>query len=610
MSHEYGTDQVRFTLLGSLRRLTFVVKRYRARLVLSQALLALAAVSALLVINQNRVLFDRAIPRGDAGQVIEVAVRMFLLTVVGAVALLGAGALALFFANATAWGIRTELYRQIQRLSFENFDRMRTGVILVRLGADTSNVFTAILFTVMTALLAPFMVLVAIVLLALQSPQFLPIILGVVVVVVLILAVVVPRMFRQFAIRQRSLDAANSTLQENLAGMPVVKAFTAEQVEVAKYAARTDDLRYAASRVTFLGASISPLLVATASLGTLLILRIGGHQVIDRSGSTIGDISAATSYLSILLTPLAAVALLVPILLRGEESARRILEVYDAEPAIGEPVEPIVLDPEEVRGRVEFSRVTFVYRRPDGEPSPPVLRDLDLVIEAGQRIGILGATGSGKTTLAALIPRFYDVQSGSVSIDGVDVRHLSAVDLRRIVGYTLQDGPLFQGDLAFNLTFGDPGASFATMEEAARTAQAHDFVMHLDGTWNAPVSRRGNNFSGGQRQRLSMTRTLVPRPAVLILDDSTSALDAESEARVQEAIPRFSEGATTIYIAQRISAVIDLDRILLLDGGRLAASGAHHELLETSPLYRDIYVSQLGDSDLPPLRTPVEGGGR
>jgi len=250
--------------------------------------------------------------------------------------------------------------------------------------------------------------------------------------------------------------------------------------------------------------------------------------------------------------------------------------------------------PDQIKGKIVFDNVTFAFRRPDGSFDPPALKNINLAIEPGQKVGFLGATGSGKSALVNLIPRFYDVTEGQITIDGVDVRNFPQDNLRQIVGIALQEAVLFQGDLRFNLKFGDPEVEDDVMIGAAKAADSYGFVTNLPEKWDAPVARRGYNFSGGQRQRLSINRALTTKPKIIILDDSTSALDASTEGRVQDAIPDFMHGATTIYVAQRISAVIELDHIYLLEGGEIVAQGNHEELLKSSSLYQEIYESQLG----------------
>jgi len=287
-------------------------------------------------------------------------------------------------------------------------------------------------------------------------------------------------------------------------------------------------------------------------------------------------------------------AIVIPMVLRGDTSAERILEVYDSVSVVQDQPAAQPFDPETVKGHIAFENVSFAFQRPDGTLDPPVLKNINLEIKPGQQVGFLGATGAGKTALVNLVPRFYDVTEGRITIDGVDVRDIPQDNLRQIVGIALQEAVLFKGDMRFNLKFGNPEAEDGVMFNAAKAADSWGFVNHLPEKWDAPVARRGYNFSGGQRQRLSINRALTPEPKILILDDSTSALDASTEGRVQAAIPEFTHGSTTLYVAQRISAVIELDNIVLLQNGEIVAMGNHEELLESSPLYQEIYESQLG----------------
>ena len=296
----------------------------------------------------------------------------------------------------------------------------------------------------------------------------------------------------------------------------------------------------------------------------------------------------------LVLVPLALLAIVIPLVLRGDVSAKRILEAYDAKPTVIDKDVDKSIKLDEIKGHVVFENVTFAFRRPDGKFDPPVLKNINLEIKSGQKIGILGATGAGKTALVNLIPRFYDVTEGRITIDGFDIRDMPKDELRKIVGIALQEAVLFKSNIRFNLKFGEPDAEDQVMFDAAKAADAYDFIMNLPKNWEAPVERRGYNFSGGQRQRLSISRALTAKPKVIILDDSTSALDASTEGRVQEAIPQFMKDSTIIYVAQRISAVIDLDQIYLMANGEIVAKGTHEELLESSSLYQEIYESQLG----------------
>lgn len=573
-----------------VRRVLALYRPYRGRLILSQVLLLLSAVCTLGTAALNAGLVNDGLLAGDTEVILDSGLWMAVLGVAAGLFLAGVAVIAVFFSQGTAYVLRTQAYENVQRYSFGNFDGMRTGNLLVRLNSDISNVANAVLFGVMLLLYAPFMLVVSLGLASLTAPGMVWILIIVAVIVLATAVALIRPMERAYDERQKRLDEVNNSLQENLAGVRVVKAFGREQLETERFDARTDALRRPAAAAAFRVALLTPMMNTVTQLGIALTLAVGGQKVIGGDGTTIGQVTAFTQYLSLVVVPLALAALIAPYLLRGGTSARRVFEVIDAEPLLppGGTTEVSATG----GARIAFEGVSFGYG--SDEAGRDVLHGIDLVIEPGQSLGILGATGSGKTSLVNLVPRFYDPREGRVTIDGVDVREIPLDRLRSIVGTALQEAVLFQGDVRENVRFAAPDASDDRIAEAAKASDAYGFVDALPQRWDSPVARRGYNFSGGQRQRLSMARALVPRPRILILDDSTSALDVATETRVQAAIPHDVNGATVIYVAQRISAVIDLDRIVLLDGGRISDEGTHEELLQRSELYREIYQSQLG----------------
>ena len=581
-------------MIKSLRRTLGMYKRYRARLIISQVLVLISATAIIGVASLNQRLINEGIEAENTEIILSTGFRMLVLSLVSGLCLAGTAYLAVFFSQGTGYYIRSYLYKKIQTFSFGNFDRFRTSDMLVRLNADVVNIQNALLYMTLLLLYAPFMLLVTYVLTIVNTPSLIWVLILVTVVVLGVMALLIPQVFRAYDDRQRRLDNLNSTMQENLAGVRVVKAFVREDYEIERFAQRADDLRHpayaAAVRVGFL----APMLTGIAQLGIVLSLWVGGQQVLAGTGLNVGELVTFTQYLSLVVAPLAMLAIVFPFMLRGDASAQRIFEVYDDEPMVQDKEGAQELETGAVGGRIVFDNVSFAFRRPDGEYDPPALKNINLTIEPGEQVGFLGATGAGKTALVNLIPRFYDVTEGSITIDGMDVRDIPQDNLRQIVGIALQEALLFQGDVHFNLKFGNPEVDDEVMIGASKAADAYGFIMNLPEKWDAPVARRGYNFSGGQRQRLSMSRALTAKPKILILDDSTSALDASTEGRVQEAIPGFTDNITTLYVAQRISAVIDLDKIVLLENGEIIAGGTHEELMQSSPLYQEIYESQLG----------------
>lgn len=575
-------------------RIFALVRRHRFRFFLSQFMMFIAALATVGYATLISPLVNEGMVAGNAEAALRYGLWMLVLGLVMGTCMAIAASQAVFFSQGAGYVVRSFLYDKIQAYSFENFDHLSTGNLMVRLNADAVNVQNAMQYAIMLGSYAPFMLLATIILAIINTPTLVWV-LGIVVAVVLLLMWwLIPPVNRAYKERQERLDQLNQTLQENLTGISVVKAFVREDYEKEKFNQRAAAIRVPALAAAWRVAFLSPLLTGVGQLAIILTIGVGGTQVLNGTGLTVGEVSAFTSYMSLIIAPLALMAIVVPLVLRGDVSAERILEAYDAEPVVLDKDDAMNQNPDNIQGRINFENVSFAFRRLDGKLDPPALKNINLTIEPGQRVGFLGATGSGKSALVNLIPRFYDATEGRITIDGIDVRDFPQDNLRQIVGIALQEAVLFQGDMRFNLKFGNPDVEDDVMFKAAKTADSYGFIVNLPEKWDAPVARRGYNFSGGQRQRLSINRALTSQPKIIILDDSTSALDASTEGRVQDAIPEFMHNATTIYVAQRISAVIDLDHIYLLENGEIVAEGNHEELLQSNPLYQEIYESQLG----------------
>ena len=322
-----------------------------------------------------------------------------------------------------------------------------------------------------------------------------------------------------------------------------------------------------------------------------MVIWFGGMEIIEGGTTDVGELIAFTQYFFIILAQLWILSIVLPQITSAEASAARLAELIDTQPEIRDPPGPIPVDPSRIKGRIVFENVSFSY---EGEGGRESIRNIDLVVEPGQTVAFLGATGAGKSTLINLIPRFYDVTEGRVTIDGIDVRDISQKNLREIVGIALQEAVLFSGTVKGNISFGRPEATYDEVQEAARAADADGFISAIPESYDTRVARRGANFSGGQRQRLSIARAITVKPRILILDDSTSAVDVATETRIQEAMDEMLKETTKLVVAQRISTVLNADKIVLLDGGEMVAFGDHRELMSSSPLYREIFESQLG----------------
>ena len=527
-------------MLKSMRRFFGLTKRYRLRLIGSQLMLLISALATVGFATLTQGMVNQGMVIGDVEAVLDIGFWMLLLAVIAGMCMAIAASQAVFFSQGTAYVIRSLLYEKIQTFSFGNYDIHSTGRMMVRLNADALNVQNGMLYALLLGLYAPFILLLTVGLTIINTPNLLWVLLLVIAVVLVLMFLLIPAVFRNFHERQSRLDDLNNTLQENITGIQVVKAFTREDYEIERFDRRAEAMRKPAYEAAWRVAYLTPLLVGVGQLAMVSAF-VGGIQVLTNAGLDVGQVFAFTQYLSLTVAPLAMMAIVIPMLLRGDTSAERILEVYDDEPLSRTRKMPSRRIWQGFKGHIVFENVTFAFlQRPDGELDPPVLKNINLTIEPGQQVGFLGATGAGKSALVNLIPRFYDVTEGRITIDGVDVRDIPQDNLRQIVGIALQEAVLFQGDLRFNLKFGHPEAEDGVMFNAAKAADSWGFVNRLPEKWEAPVARRGYNFSGGQRQRLSINRALTPEPKILILDDSTSALDASTEGRVQAAIPEFT----------------------------------------------------------------------
>lgn len=530
---------------------------------------------------------DEGIATLNLPLVLQTGALMIGLAVIGACGGMSNGFFAVKAVQAFGADLREALFRQVQSLSFANLDALETGQLITRLTNDVTQVQQAVQTLLRILIRAPLLLVGSLVMAIITSPQlaFLPLVL--LPVELLVVIWFINRATPLYTQVQQKLDALNEVMQENLAGMRVVKAFAQARYEIQRFRAANEALTDQSINVARVSALTLPFMQLTMNLGVVGVIWFGGVQVVQGT-MQLGQIIAFVNYLLTTLFSLMMVSMLVIQLARATASAARIQEVLSSVPAVQES--PAARHEPVLQGRVAFEAVTFSY-----DNSTPVLKEVSFVAEPGQTVALLGTTGAGKSTLVQLIPRFYDVQGGRVTLDGVDVRELAQETLRRNVGIALQETVLFSGTIRDNIRYGRPTATDEEVVAAAKAAQAHEFIMSFPAGYETEVGQRGVNLSGGQKQRLAIARALLLEPAVLILDDSTSAVDVETEAQIQTALQALRQNRTTLVIAQRISTVLNADKILVLDGGRIVAEGTHRELLATSPIYRDIYDSQLGN---------------
>jgi ATP-binding cassette subfamily B protein len=391
---------------------------------------------------------------------------------------------------------------------------------------------------------------------------------------------------------QEKLDRLNTVLQENIAGARVVKAFVRNDFEGQRFAGASEAFTDHSIRVMQFMSTMSPVLTACINIGMVVVIWVGGLDA-ERGDLSVGQIVAFINYLLTTMIPLTMMTWLSSTWASGIASAKRLNEVLDTVPEIQEKLNAGLI-PADTSGRIVFENVSFHY---NGNRNEAVLEDINLVAEPGQTVAILGATGAGKSTLVNLVPRFYDVTEGRILLDDIDIRQVKQTSLLSQISIVPQETILFSGTVRDNIRYGAPEADEATVVAAAQAAQAHNFILDLPNGYDTHIEERGVNLSGGQKQRIAIARALLTKPRILILDDSTSAVDVETETKIQDALEQQMGHQTTLVVAQRISTVLKADKIVVIDKGRIAAEGTHRELMQGSPIYQEIYASQLGNGE-------------
>lgn len=519
-------------------------------------------------------------------------VYLLLIAVVGLIGSILNTVTAAKIAQSVSADIREETFRKIQTFSYENIEKFNAGNLVVRMTNDINQVQTLLMMTFQVLIRVPLLFIGAFILSIITMPELWWIIIVMVVLIVLVTMLSMKSMGPHFMVFQKLMDRINGIAKENLRGARVVKSFVQEKDQIQKFDATSDELLGHNMAVGYTFAAMIPAFTIISQLavfGAILLVSTYVTRDLNTAANTLGGIMSFIQYMMQIMMAIIMGGMMSMFASRGFVSIRRINEILKTEPAM---VFEDVAD-EELSGSVKFDHVSFAY--PNDEH--PTLQDISFEIQPGQMVGIVGATGSGKSTLAQLIPRLFDPTEGTVSVGGKDLRHVSKATLKNTISIVLQKAILFSGTISGNLKQGKADATLEQMSRAASIAQAAEFIEKLPDHYESQVEERGNNFSGGQKQRMSITRGIIKDPKVLILDDSTSALDAKSEKLVQEALSNDLKDTTTIIIAQKISSVVHADTILVLDEGKLVAQGTHAELVENSAVYREIYDTQKAKED-------------
>jgi ATP-binding cassette subfamily B protein len=576
-------------MMKTIRKLAKFLKPYWRWAVLAPLFMAIEVAMDLMQPRMVERIIDVGIAQRNMTVVTQTGLLMMGLALIGAVGGVGCTIFSVKASLGFGVDLRGTLFRKVQAMSFGNLDELETGQLITRLTNDVTQIEQVVSMLLRIMVRAPLLLIGSLVMAIITSPRLAWLIFALIPLVVFILYWVIKRAFPMFGEVQRRLDNLNTVMQENLAGVRLVKAFVRDEHEIKRFRDVNDDLMSQTILAMRTAAVGWPFVMLTLNLGVVGALWFGGQQVI---GGTlqVGALVAFINYLMRTLMSMLFVTMLTMRMARAQASAERVIEVLESDPQVKNRMQTTrSFRPD---GAVAFDNVTFSY---NGEDQDPVLKGLSFTAEPGQMVAILGATGSGKSSLIHLIPRFYDVSEGHITIDGVDIRDLDKETLRRNIGIALQESVLFTGTIRDNIRYGRPDAADEEVIAAAKAAQAHDFIRELPDGYDTELGQRGVNLSGGQKQRVAIARALLVEPAILILDDSTSSVDVETETKIQEALESLMKDRTSFVVAQRISTVLNADKILVLDEGAIVGEGTHRELLAYSPIYREIYESQLGN---------------
>ncbi len=565
------------------------IKKYWLSFSIAVLFLTLEAICDLLQPTIIAKIIDEGVANRNIHYVLKMGGVMLLVTACGAVAASTRSILASIVSQKFGAELRSDLFKKIQTLAFKNLDQFDRASLITRLTNDVTQVQVFVNGLMRIFVKSPLLAIGGLIM-ATRLNLNLAVVLAVVVPLVAILIIVNLRLgFPLFAKVQKALDGVNSVMREYLSGVRVVKAFNRSDVEINKFTKVNDQFKDRSIAASRLMSIFSPAIMLTVNLGIVVVIWLGGLGV-ESGDIQVGHIIAFINYMTQILFSLMMITMVFNMFVRAKASAGRISEVFSQEIKQTWTTEAMVQDNRQ-KGRIDFENVSFSY---EDAGSEPVLKQINLTILPGETVGMIGSTGSGKSTLVGLIPRFYDATQGTVKVGGEDVTAIKPKTLREKIAFVPQKNMLFTGSVADNIRWGKEDAGQNEMEEAAKIAGAHDFIAAAPEGYETVIGQGGVNFSGGQKQRISIARALVKMPEILILDDSTSAVDVTTEAKIKEGLKKYTKGLTCILIAQRITSIIDADKIVVLDHGKVAGVGTHQELIKDCHVYQEIYRSQIG----------------
>jgi ATP-binding cassette subfamily B protein len=532
-------------------------------------------------------IIDIGVANKNLNYVIELGGVMLLVTAIGAIAASIRNIVSSNVSQKFGTELRSNLFKKIQSFSFESIDKFEGGSLVTRLTNDVTQVQNFVNGLMRIFVKAPLVGIGSIIMAAKLNLRLSFILFAIVPIVAILIYINMRLGYPYFIKMQKSIDNVNATIREYLSGVRVVKAFNRFDFEIGRFEEKNDILANTSTVAMKITSVFTPAIALMVNLGIVLVIWIGGINV-NKGTMHVGEIIAFTNYMTQILFSLMMVTNVFTMFVRARASSERIGEVFSEESSMVNGKDS--LDNTKIRGSIDFEHVYFSYNK----EKEPVLKDISFSCSKGETVGIIGSTGSGKSTLVNLIPRFYDCLSGEVKVNGINVKNLKVEDLRKKIAVVPQKALLFSGTIEENMKWGSENAEFFDIEEATKVSEAYDFIEKIPEGYNARIGQGGVNFSGGQKQRLSIARALIKKAEILILDDATSAVDTDTEVRIRENLKKYSKDMTCVLIAQRITSVMGADKIIVLDNGEIKGIGKHDELLKSCDVYKDIFLSQIG----------------